>query len=299
MTEMTHRAGHFPGSGKHLQIVLAFFLAVALGCGCAFFRKPAPVMCPVPERTGNLRIDLLNRANSIRSLDIRGRLKIAGRDRKFPSFNARIWFFSSGDDLLLRIRGSGPLGVTVFDLLADRDEAWIYLPSQNRILRGNTFFTSHGSIGVETAIRLMEICLNPWVPAGHCQFPEKLEKTEGGEIIARLGCRLLGRNLVVRYRLSSLMPVSIESNLANITFSTSSPQEQYPDRISFHLKKDGIEGSLSVRQVKFNTLSPDSTVFEKALFSPRAFMPGGPTCPCPACEACFHSGQPSSLPSPF
>jgi len=226
-------------------------------------------MAPAPEKTGDLKRDLLGRAHDIKSLDVKGRLHVTDRGRKLPSFNARIWFYRQDESLFLRIRGSGPLGVTVFDLLACGNEAWIYLPSKNRILKGNTFFTSYGNIGVETAIKLMEICLNPWVPARYCRFPATMEQTGSAGSLIRLKCRFLGQNLVLRYRLDSLMPVSFESSLADITFTSTRPESlnRYPERISFHLKKEGIQGTLAVNEVKFNTLSPESPVFNRAIFA--------------------------------
>ncbi len=246
-----------------LLMLPLFFMQL---CGCSLFRGPSgPIIGPVPKKTGDLRGDLLARAESIKGLDIRGRLCMTNRGRKLPSFNVHIWFFSQGQDLHLRIRGSGPLGITVFDLLADRNEAWIYLPSKGRIFKGNTFFTSYGNIDVETAIRLMEICLNPWVPACYCRFPGTLEPLEKGKNLVKLNCRFLARNIVASYQQTSLMPVNFRSSLADITFE-SKASNSYPEKISFNLKRDGIKGTLIVKDVKFNTLSTNSPVFNRSIF---------------------------------
>ncbi len=229
--------------------------------------KTPSIMIPESEKTGDLKQDLLNRAKSIESLKIQGRLKISNRTSKFPSFNCAIWFFSKKGKLLLRIRGSGPFGVTVFDLLADRREVWIYLPQQGKILKGNTFFTDYGNISVDKAIRLMEMCLNPWSPARYCS-PMRLLKN-GSNGIASLVCCLFGQDITLSYRLPGLTPIIFDSGLTSITFSTSQELEAdaYPREISFLLKNDGIKGTLSIREIKFNNLSPNSPIFDRALFS--------------------------------
>ena len=257
---------------KNILLPFMMLLSLALLHGCGLFKERRPVFqVPTVKRTGNLRQDLLNRADSIKGLEIRGRLRITVRGKRFPSFNTSIWFFSHEDDLFLRIRGFGPLGVTVFDLLADREEAWIYLPQQGKIFKGNTFFTSYGNIDVETAIRLMEICLNPWSPARYCLSPGHREHAEpSGRVTARLYCRFMGRKLVLDYDLLSFMPLKFESGLAAIAFKAGEGNlaSTYPEEISFSLKRDGIRGSLVVKEVKFNSLSDRSPVFDKDIFRP-------------------------------
>ncbi len=263
-----------PGSPLlRISGILPVFLLMILCLlhGCALFTKQAPLQVPAVKRTGNIETDLLNRAESIKSLEIRGRLHITAGGRNYPSFNAAVWFASRKDAGLLRIRGSGPFGVTIFDLLADQQEAWIYLPGEGKILKGNTFFTSYGNIGVKTAIKLMEICLNPWSPAKYCRLngigTSGKEESENGYF----QCKLAGQTLLLHYDPDSLMPLSFEGKAAAIRFENGQGDSggQYPKRISFYLKKDRIAGSLQVNEVRADSLSPESTIFDRTLFTPR------------------------------
>ena len=265
-----HKQGSPP---IRIRGILTVFLLMALCLlpGCALFTKQAPLQVPTVKRTGNLETDLLNRAESIKSLEIRGRLHITAGDRNYPSFNAAVWFVSEKDAGFLRIRGSGPFGVTIFDLLADRQEAWIYLPGEGKILKGNTFFTSYGNIGVKTAIKLMEICLNPWSPARYCRLTGIDEAQRGNPESGYFQCHLEGQALLLHYDPYSLMPLSFEGKAAVIRFENGQGGSggQYPKRISFYLKRDRIAGSLQVHEVRADTLSPDSAIFDRKLFSPR------------------------------
>jgi len=259
-----------------ILIVLGLFHLLFFLTGCSLFKSQPVVQMPPVKRTGDPIQDIRTRADRIRSIEIRGRLSIRTRIRKYRSFSVAIWFYSHSGRLNLRIRGSGPLGVSVFDLLADRQEAWIYVPREGKILKGNTFFTSHGSIGVDAAIQLMEICLNPWSPVRNCSSTKKEYKAErkDGRMVARIKCRFLGHDLALSYDLSSLEPLTFDSSLATISFRAGDSDQAtfYPREISFNLKKDGICGTLKVQQVKVNTISPDSPIFERSIFSPLKTM---------------------------
>ena len=253
-------------------ILPAFLLMIlCLISGCGLFTKQTPLQVPVVKRTGNLETDLLNRAESIKSLEIRGRLHITAGDKKYPSFNAAVWFVSHRDADFLRIRGSGPFGVTIFDLLADQQEAWIYLPKEGKILKGNTFFTSYGNIGVKAAIRLMEICLNPWAPARYCHLTAKDTSKKGKPDSGYFRCKVAGQALLLHYDPYSLMPLSFEGRTAAIKFENrpDHSDSQYPERISLYLKRDRIAGSLLINEIKINTLSAENTIFDRKLFSAK------------------------------
>lgn len=254
------------------EIILVFLLMIlCLLHGCVLFTKQPTLQIPAVKRTGNPEADIRNRAESIKSLEIRGRLHITVRGKKYPSFNAAIWFLSQGNADFIRIRGSGPLGVTIFDLLADKQQAWIYLPRKGKILKGNTFFTSYGNIGVKTAIKLMEVCLNPWSPARYCRLTKKgasKKKNTGSDYFQ---CKLAGQTLLLHYDPYSLMPLSFEGETAAIKFQNGpgNSGNQYPKRISFYLKRDNTAGSLQVNEVRANTLSLENTIFDRRLFSQK------------------------------
>jgi len=225
---------------------------------------------PQYKKTGEIEQDLKNRADSIKSLQIKARLHLHDKTRRYPSFNCSIWFFSREDELFLRIRGLGPFGLSVFDLLADKTRVWIYLPDKGRVLKGNTFFTSYGNIDVKTAIRLMEICLNPWSPIRFCQILGIHKGNRGTSRIVSLHGRFLGQDLNLNYVLPSLAPLRFDSPIISITFKQKQwDRTIYPQEISFLLWKEGIGGRLVIKDVRFNSLSPKNRVFDSSLFNSR------------------------------
>ncbi len=243
-------------------LFIAPVLAMLHGC-CFFARPPVPWQAPDVKKTGVFREDLLRKASSITSIEIRGRMHVVKNGEQIPSFNVSIWYFNHNGNIRIRMRGSGPMGIAVFDLLADNRQAWIYLPSEGRVITGNTFFTSYGRIDVKTAIKLMEICLNPWSPAGFCKETGCREEQKDTGCLA---CMFMNHKLHLEYDRDSLMPVSFESSAAVMEF-TAQAGTGYPGRISFYMPEDKMSGSLEIKEARFNRLSMESPVFEKALFT--------------------------------
>ena len=247
--------------------IIAPYLLIflSLSCmvgGCTLRERGMPV--PAWERTGSLRTDLISRAKSIRSISIAGRIWLSIRGRKFPSVKVNAWLYTGDNRRLLRLRGSGPFGMAVFDLLADNKDAWIYLPKEGRIYRGNEWATSYGTIDIDTALHVAEMCLNPWSPVMHAYFREvSCNGTDLNRLC--LSGRMLGRHFRLEYSMDSLSPVGFYASDVEIEFKTGS-DTGYPEDITFSIGREGISGRFHVKKAGFNSIPADNGLFDREIF---------------------------------
>jgi len=220
------------------------------------------------KRTGNLKADLRARAESIRGINIVGRIWLSIHGRKLPSVKVNAWLYAGRDMRLLRFRGYGPFGMTVFDLLADDGEAWIYLPKEGKVYKGNEWATSYGRVDIETALRVAQMCLNPWSPVMHTYFRE-IPCPGTAPDIECLSGRMLGRRFRLEYNRDSLAHVGFCARDVEIEFKSDHDRAgmDYPSEIIFSMKREGISGRLKVKKAKFNNISANSSLFDRERYS--------------------------------
>ena len=171
------------------------FLLLALLGGCA---RPGGVLPPAggawDDQAALEKIEA--QAKGIRGLFLRGyvRLSYRGRSRPRVSFTLNWRRDREGDHL--RVRGTGPLGMTVFDLLMDKKALWLYIPRYNRVFwqpampgTGREEPDASG-YALEPALLLREagLALNPWMVT-LCRYPS----SSTGRTDITILCRRDGR----------------------------------------------------------------------------------------------------------
>ena len=231
--------------------------------GCSLFQKGQVTVVPPVKRSGNFLQDLVNKAMQFDCISIEGRLKLVLNGKEHPSVKIRVWLISKNNTSLVRIKGLGPFGVTVFDFLAKENKAWIYLPRSGRVYKGEVFFTSYGNIDVKTAIKMIELIANPWSPARYYD----LEKTMCNINISHLSCfktRFLNNTVFFEY-LDDLSPYRFYSQAFEILFKNEG-DSGYPKRIDFYLEKGAIKGRFVVSKVSFSPLDENSPLFDESFF---------------------------------
>ncbi len=207
--------------------------------------------------------DLLDRAMQLDCISIEGRLKLSLNGKDHPSVKIRVWLISKRNGSFVRIKGFAPLGVTVFDFLAKKDMAWVYLPRYGKVYRGEIFFTSYGNIDVKTAIRIVELIVNPWSPARYCHLEEVMCNANISNLLC-FKARFLN-NIVFFEYLKDLSPHRFYSEAFQIFFKHEG-DSVYPKRIDFYLEKGAIKGRFVVSKVGFSPLDENGPLFDESFF---------------------------------
>ena len=244
-----------------------FILCLASLTGCSFWGKQSQEMVRVPERSGVLYQDLLKRSLFFSSIKLSGRLKLKAKGKELPSVRINAWLLSRGANSYLRIKGFAAFGITVFDLLAKGERAWIYLPRSKRVYEGSGFFTSYGSIDVKNAIRAMEMVLNPWSPAKYVTLREVQCQEEEQEDLTCLKGDFLGHHFIFKYRSRDLFPITFYSSDMALRYSSQSPITPiYPREITFFLYRAEARGKLTLSDIQLIALSPENQLFDESYF---------------------------------
>ncbi len=248
-------------------VAVMFLLCLVSLYGCSLFVKQPQKVAPLPERSGVLQKDLLKRALFFSSIKLSGRLKLKAKGKEFPSVRINAWLLSMGSSSYLRIKGFTAFGITLFDLLAKGEQAWVYLPRSKRVYEGSRFFTSYGSIDVKSAIRAMEMVLNPWSPVRYTTLKEVQCQEEQPEGLTCLKGGFLGRPFIFKYSLSDLSPITFYSSDMELFFSGKFPKVPvFSKEITFFLYKAETVGKLTLSNIQCIALSPESQLFDDSYF---------------------------------
>ncbi len=252
---------------KAQVVVVLLLVSSGLFFGCALFKKKTSATSSFPQRTGVFQRDILERAFFFSSMRLSGKLKLQARDREFPWVRINAWLLSMGGESYLRIKGLAAFGITVFDLLAKGERAWIYLPRSDKVYEGFRFFTSYGSINVKTAIRAMEMILNPWSPLRYIPSEEVPCQNKEHVALACLKGDFMGRTFTFEYGLEDLLPHRFYSKEMEVLFSGKIGESGgYPGQVQFLLSRAGIRGRLTVSNIRRVDLGPESKLFDQAYF---------------------------------
>jgi len=204
-------------------------------------------------------------AVSVTSVTVTGRVSLTLNGKQLPSVKVRAYLVSKVKGDWIRIRGFGPFGVTVFDLLAKGNMAWLYLPRQGRYYEGSRFFTKYGNMDVKTAVTVIEMLLNPWSPARLCSL-EPMTCPQGESSHVCLKGNFLERSILFVYRYD-LVPERFYCRDIELKFFPPTIQgELYPKGASFFFKNANINGKLIINKAVFNSLSGQEKLFDQGLF---------------------------------
>ena len=247
---------------KHVAGCSALLCVLFFMGACSLVKKgpsPGPLF---PTVSGIFLEDLKNRANTVESVTVTGRLRLKKGPKWLPSVRIKAWYIKRQEESFLRIKAFASFSITVFDLLSKNGHCWIYLPRSGKVYEGSTFFTSYGNIGVQAATDLIGIVLNPWSPARELKLFEQACSEDHGLRCFR--ARFMGQETVFEY-LDDLSPTRFYSKDVTILFHQER-SHAFPDRISFSIKRAGLSGILSVSDYKINNLKPDSLLFHEEFF---------------------------------
>ena len=203
------------------------------------------------KKTASPIDDLLTRANSIKNVSIYGRFKLEKGGEHIQSVRLRCWLMTNGGEKRLRLRGYGPFGIALFDLLSDGKRAYIYLPRSKKLYNGRGFFTKYGKIDVALAMRLIEALLNPWSPLRE-KDTTNANCSQRGRICFRQ--RILSNTFSLIYFEDTLAPEKFYSKDIFIKFGYKQDffENSYPKRINFYVKDGPVKGDLVIYEVRFN-----------------------------------------------
>ncbi len=235
--------------------IIAPFIWFLVSClffeGCSLFQKrPAPKI-PFFKKTASPINDLLTRAHSIKNISIYGRFKLEKGGERIQSVKLRCWLMTDDGEKRLRLRGYGPFGIALFDLLSDGKRAYIYLPRSQRLYSGKGFFTKFGKVDVGLAIRLIEALLNPWSPLRD-KDTTNVYCSQKGRICFKE--KILSKTFRLIYFEDTLAPERFYSRDIFISFGYEKDffESNYPKKINFFIKDGPVKGNLVIYEVRFN-----------------------------------------------
>ncbi len=248
-------------------VVVVLLLSSSLFFGCSLFKKKTPAISSLPQRTGVFQRDILKRALFFSSMRLSGRLKLQAREREFPWVRINAWLVSGEGGSYLRIKGFAAFGITVFDLLAKEERAWIYLPRSGKVYEGSHFFTNYGSINVKNAVRAMEMILNPWSPVRYISLEEVPCQKKEHVALACFKGGFMWRTFTFEYVLEDLLPHRFYSKEMEVLFSGKTGENGcYPGQVQFFLSRAGIRGRLTVSNIRRVDIGPESQLFDESYF---------------------------------
>jgi len=258
---VTYMNSNYNGCKKFLTLVLLVFSSMIYGC--SMFQGGQVAIVPPIKRSDSFLHDLIRRGIQLDSVSIEGRLSLTINGKDHPSVKIRAWLVSKSEGSFVRIKGLAPLGVTVFDLLAKKDRAWIYLPRSGKVYKGNRFFTSYGSMDVVTAVKVIEMIINPWSPARYCD----LKQTRCIPDTLPLHCfKAKFFDMLVTFEyLDDLSPRRFYSKGFQVSFEMEGGSG-YPKKVEFYLDKANIKGELIVSKASFSPVYADGPLFDEFFF---------------------------------
>ncbi len=249
-----------------IGVLALFLIAILLMHSCSWRGTSKPPSVGLTVQGGSYEQKLRNLASSLKSITVTGRLYLTFKKEQLPSVKIKAYLLSKPDGSFLRVKGFGPFGVTVFDLLAKGNRAWIYLPRQGKYYSGSRFFTEYGNLDVRTAVTIIEMLLNPWVPARLCHLKAVSCKGRGEDYVCFKGS-FLGKMILFVYH-QNLSPKSFLSEDVELNFkSQMSGNDIYPKEASFIFKKGEIWGNLKIDRVTTNSLPDENVLFNESYFT--------------------------------
>lgn len=274
-------------AADRLPLISASAAVFVLLCtGCAFWNI-VPVEVPQSEitcRTGNVTRDIRMLASSITGLNARARVQVTAMGKKYPSVSCTLKWSHAADNQRMRITGSGPFGITVFDALLRDNYFFLYIPSHDVVYAADLHEATVGN-DIRAAAGQVRMALNPW---------SVLEET--GYTKVRCSSLVSFRHLpqdavcyawphsmrsgVAVFRKTTLSPVMQDTDACTLKFSGLLEETEnnpfcltYPSRITIRLKFRDLIIDIKVREAVFNRITHDHQAFNSAGFISMPLRP--------------------------
>ncbi len=208
----------------------------------------------------------------MRSLEISARVRITEQGERGPWVGCNIWLYDTPSFSGLRMRGAGPFGMTLFDILSLGGNTTIRLPRDQQEFSGRFFSLWKRQLDAEELKRLIIVALKPWKVAEGVQDRDLLPCGNGRIcFMGRCLSEVVKAGFIPGQEVPS--PLFLKSDRFRVNYSGQVAISQgagqaglvlpssYPKKIKVRLLSWGIQLELMVKSVKINGLSDRSPVF--------------------------------------
>ncbi len=269
-------------TARLVHAFLAFFVLVLVPA-CSIFRGSGPAVmpggagsaCPValPEA-------IRTAAARAASVQLRARVQIEVRGQRHPSFKCflRMSLSETGDRI--RISGTGPLGISLFDALFSGDLLYLYIPSRDVLYVGDPG-SALGFPEGTAAARIAALVLDPWLVAAG----DGAARQECGDLAGYQGddarvCFFSEKEKAYAvFDRADLAPLSIESAFYSAWFEESAdnrnglPCVYYPGKITVRARNVDLEIRIRIHEIMPGTYPDSSAVFDPLRFKRGRVLP--------------------------
>jgi len=272
-----------------IKRILMLAPLLLLACqGCFLFPSPPSgnIASPASCRTGDPLADIRKIGQSIKSLDAFARIQVTVRGRKQPSVRCAVKWSHNANGERMRVTGSGPFGITVFDALLRDNLFLLYIPSHDAVYFADISQGMHtDKTGREMSSLAIHarMVLNPWsaldVPdtsrAQCAGFP-------GIDSAGDTLCFISQGDGMIRSAFSRLTmtPYVIETDGCRVKYTGVLEQPEpalpcvlYPSSITVQIKDYDLRLDIRVKEVTFNTASPEQPAFDTLPFMSMRLLP--------------------------
>ena len=258
------------------RVLFMLVTASFLLAGCSLVTQPPPPG-PVPVISGEEALSSIwLEARQIRSLEVRARVRITEQEKPGPWVNCKVWMFDAPSSSALRMRGFGPFGMSLFDILSAGGHTTVRISRSGEEYSGRFFSLWEHQVDAEKVKKLLILALKPWKMA-ETQGEKRAWNCSNDRIC--LSCRTGQEELEGGFRpvaaddggSMEFLPLYLKSSRFQVNYSgtipVAYPEEGvkgpalYPARIKVRAGPWHIRMELLVKSVAANSLSDESPVF--------------------------------------
>ncbi len=278
----------FPGNAARLYtaVLAALFSLCVQGCSQFAPTPEAPeISQPGACRSRHIMRDIQAIGASITGIEARARIQLTVRGIKKPWIKCAFKWCGYAQGDRMRVTGSGPFGITVFDALIRDNLFLLYIPSHDTVYLADIQNDGVGGRDIQSVAAQVRMVLNPWRAA---DFPDTREvlcaaypslSDISSETICYASFEGSGRTLAI-FNYLNLSPVALETEGSSVKFSGLARQNgtplscvNYPARISINMKSYNLQLDIKVRDVAFNNVPADQPAFDSLPFMTRQIAP--------------------------
>lgn len=249
--------------------------------GCAFWKtlpsKTAQVN--ITCRSDNATRDIRRMASSITGLDARARVQVIIHGKKYPSVRCALKWSHSSCGERIRITGTGPLGIPVFDALLSDNQFFLYIPSHDAVYTTRLQDDSTAGNDVRTVMAHVRTVLNPWsvleepgYMEASCSAPFINFRHLPQDVICYARPHK-GKGSLAVFRKTTLSPVMQDTDICTIKFSglledtdSNTLCGAYPAHITVRFKPFRLFMDIKIREAALNMVPHDQQAFNSAGF---------------------------------
>ncbi len=132
--------------------------------GCGWLIKDKPLPQPTSYVSGQEGLERLlqrlkQKGASLKSLSMEGYVQVTFQGKTQPKIRFQLYWMENGGSDLLRVKGLGLFGTTVFDLLINENALWLYISKFHRV-----FWQPFSCKDPDLAFlpQKLGLVLNPW-----------------------------------------------------------------------------------------------------------------------------------------